>query len=202
MGTPTELLALGGAYADLVRVQQQPGAVPIEGAFEPEAPGDDAVNLLLPIEELSLQATSEGRLTAWHAPSGCVMPVTPVRAFPLTAPERALCLVDERGHEIACIDDIRTVSPELRTLIQADLERREFRPVVQSIDHVEVRTTHSEWQVTTDRGQAKFSLEDEEQVRALGNGRYVVVDQGGTRFIVPNAQKLDKASQRRLHRFA
>jgi hypothetical protein len=65
-----------------------------------------------------------------------------------------------------------------------------------------VRTTHSEWQVVTDRGRATFSLEDEEQVRALGDGRYVIVDQGGTRFIIPDARKLDRKSERALHRFA
>jgi ATP-binding cassette, subfamily B, bacterial len=202
-GAPADLLAQGGAYAELVRAQQQPGTAPIDATIVPQDLECDAgTTTLIPIDELAITHTPEQGLAACHAPTGRRVAVLPVRGFPLTNPDRAICLVDERGHEIACIDDLANLDPIARELVESALSCREFRPTIQRIDRIEVGTTHSEWTVATDRGKTSFRLEDEEQVRSLGDGRYVIVDQGGTRFLVPDVRQLDKQSRRALSRFA
>ncbi|MGE5786347.1 MAG: DUF1854 domain-containing protein [Myxococcales bacterium] len=202
VGTPQELLAKGGAYADLVHAQQQPGAAPVDASLEsPETQPEPEVSLL-PIEQLTFVRGPESGLTIRDQRSARSYRVVPVRSCPLTAPDHAICLLDERGHELACIDDLLQLDAETRATIEAELATREFRPVIQRIDQIDVHTTHSRWHVTTDRGQVAFSLEDEEQVRALSNGRYVIIDQGGTRFVIPSVECLDAKSRRALHRFA
>lgn len=202
IGTPSELLARGGAYAELVRAQQQPGAAPIDASIDPQELNETETTTLLPFEELSLRHNADGGLIVMHRQSDRAFEVAPVRSFPLTAPHRAVCLVDKRGHEIGCIDDLKAIDAKTRDLIESELACREFRPIIQRIDHIEVKTTHSKWLVDTDRGSATFTLEDEEQIRSMGDGRFVFVDQGGTRFVVPDASRLDKKSRRALSRFA
>lgn len=202
VGTPQELLAKGGAYAELVHAQQQPGAAPIDAAIEPQEALSDTASPLLPIEQLTFTRNVELGLTVHDRRNDQSHRVVPVRSCPLTAPDLAICLLDERGHELACIDDLTQLEPTARDVIETELATREFRPVIQSIDQIDVHTTHSRWLVTTDRGQVAFNLEDEEQVRALPNRRYVIIDQGGTRFVIPDVQHLDVKSRRALHRFA
>lgn len=202
VGTPAELLAKGGAYAELVHAQQQPGAAPIDAAIDaPEIANADTVSPLLPLSELRFEARGRG-LEALHVPTRQTLTLVPVRSCPLTAPQRAICLLDERGHERACIDDLTSVDADTRQKLEAALASREFRPVILHIDRVDVHTTHSRWHVTTNRGPVAFNLEDEEQVRCFGDGRYVITDQGGTRFMIPDARTMDKTSRKALHRFA
>lgn len=203
VGAPAELLAKGGAYADLVQAQQQPGAAPIDVAIEPEEIAQaDATSPLIPVQELQFSAGGSRGLVALHAATNCHYSLIPVRSCPLTAPERAICLLDERGHEVACIEDLSSLDSATRQVLEADLARREFRPIIQRIGQIDVHTTHSRWHVTTDRGCVAFNLEDEEQVRSLGDNRYVIIDQGGTRFMIPDLRQLDKSSRKALHRFA
>jgi ATP-binding cassette subfamily B protein len=202
VGTPAELLAQGGAYADLVRAQQQPGATPIDAATESGEPIEEPANSLIPIDELELSDAATGALSAHQRGTGREFSLTPVRSFPLTAPTRAICLIDARGHELACIDDLATTDATTRSCVERHLSNHEFRPYVHRIERVDVHTTHSEWHVETDRGKATLSIEDEEQVRALGDGRYVINDHGGTRFVVPNLAQLDRKSRKALSRFA
>jgi hypothetical protein len=174
----------------------------LDAAIDSGDTEEQDANATFAFEETSLHADDDRRLRLSHPPSSRHWFVIPVRAFPLTAPNRAICLLDDRGHEISYIDDLNELATATRELIESDLASREFRPIVQHIDRIDVLTTHAQWHVTTDRGQVSFAIEDEEQVRALGDGRYVIVDQSGTRFVVPNLQGLDSKSRRALHRFA
>ncbi|HEY5955596.1 MAG TPA: DUF1854 domain-containing protein [Polyangiaceae bacterium] len=202
VGTPVELLARGGAYADLVRAQQQPGAAPIDAPVDLPELTEEPKTTLLPLGELELLERGDNSLAAVHVATQREFLVTPVRSFPLTAPTRAICLVDPRGHEVGYVDDLGSVDENTRRCIESRLADHEFRPVVHRIERIDVHTTHSEWRVITDRGAASLSIEDEEQVRALGDGRYVINDHGGTRFVVPNANQLDRMSRKALSRFA
>jgi hypothetical protein len=69
------------------------------------------------------------------------------------------------------------------------------------IDDIVVKTTHSEWHVTTDRGSQVFSVEDEEQIRVLSEHRVVIVDQEGTRYVIADVKALSPKSRKLLQRF-
>lgn len=202
-GPPAELLAQGGAYAELVRAQQQPGAGSIdsltmagetEETLEPPA-------LFAPFEAFVLEADAEGGLRLARRDSGEVTEVVAVRAFPLTAPSFAICLMDAGGREISCIEQLEALEPKLRARVERALGLREFRPRLLEIERIDVKSTHSEWHVRTDRGASVFHVEDEEQIRSLDEQRLVIVDQGGTRYLADNIQELSPKSRKLLSRF-
>src|SRR5689334_23136983 len=62
--------------------------------------------------------------------------VTPVRMFPFSDPNRWLSITDATGREIVCVEDLSDLSPPIREVLQTDLSRREFVPVIHQIVRV------------------------------------------------------------------
>ena len=128
--------------------------------------------------------------------------VTPVRAFPIGAPDEGLSLVGADGHERLCVDRLSQLAPEDRRLIDEELALREFVPTIQRIVSVSGFTTPSTWQLETDRGPAQLVLKAEEDIRRLGSRtRLLIASSEGLQFKVPDTSALDKASRKLLERF-
>lgn len=128
--------------------------------------------------------------------------VTPVRAFPIGAPDEGLSLVGADGHERLWVDRLSQLAPEDRRLIDEELALREFVPTIQRIVSVSGFTTPSTWQLETDRGPAQLVLKAEEDIRRLGSRtRLLIASSEGLQFKVPDTGALDKASRKLLERF-
>jgi hypothetical protein len=127
--------------------------------------------------------------------------VTPVRAFPLSAPEAGVALVSTDGHEAAWIPDLTALPHEARVLIEAELAPREFTPEIGRLVSVSSFATPSVWDVETDRGDTSFVLKGEEDIRRLGRSSLLIADSFGVQFLVRDIGALDKASRRLLDRF-
>ncbi len=128
--------------------------------------------------------------------------VTPVRAFPIGAPNEGLSLVGADGHERLWVDRLSQLAPEDRRLIDEELALREFVPTIQRIVSVSGFTTPSTWQLETDRGPAQLVLKAEEDIRRLGSRtRLLIASSEGLQFKVPDTSALDKASRKLLERF-
>ncbi len=128
--------------------------------------------------------------------------VTPVRAFPIGAPDEGLSLVGADGHERLWVDRLSQLAPEDRRLIDEELAVREFVPTIQRIVSVSGFTTPSIWQLETDRGPAQLVLKAEEDIRRLGSRtRLLIASSEGLQFKVPDTSALDKASRKLLERF-
>lgn len=125
----------------------------------------------------------------------------PVRLFPLTEPRRWISLVDEKGREAACIDDLGALDPEQRVIVEAALARRDFVPVVKRITAIKRATEGHEWHVETDRGPTVFRIETDESIQSLGGARLVILDKAGTRYLIPDVAALDHDSRRKLERY-
>jgi len=123
------------------------------------------------------------------------------RCFPLTDPERFVALTDQRGHELVCLDDPSELDTESRAALFGALGAATFLPVIRKIETVTPLDARFEWHVDTDRGRVSFVLEQEEHVRPLEEGRYVVTDSHGMRYLIEQAAALDTASRRLLGRF-
>jgi hypothetical protein len=124
-----------------------------------------------------------------------------VRAFPISDPSRAISLCDAEGHEILCIDDLGSLSPEIRQLLEEELARREFVPTIQRIVAVSGDMEPCEWHVETDHGATTFTLDSEDEVRLLDLHQATVVDIHGIRYLIPDIRRLDAASRRILERY-
>jgi hypothetical protein len=128
--------------------------------------------------------------------------VRPVRAFPISAPDGCLSLCDAEGHELLLISDRSRLPAELRRIIEEELSRSEFMPVVVHIGRVLADRNPSQWQIVTDRGPTSFLMEDaDNDVRRLGPTRILLVDTHGVRYLIPDTRRLDAASRRILDRY-
>lgn len=127
--------------------------------------------------------------------------IIPVRAFPITSPERGIALVDQGGHELAWIDQLEDLADELRRLVEVDLASREFIPEIKHIHDVSSFATPSVWSVETDRGKTSFILRGEESIRRLSPPALLISDRHGIHFLIRDRFALDRSSRRILDRF-
>jgi hypothetical protein len=142
-----------------------------------------------------------GKLVLTNAEGEEFVGVAPVRSFPVQAPSRGISLVREGGKEVAWIDDLSEVSPEVRALVTEELEGREFMPEIQSIKGVSSFATPSTWRVKTDRGDTEFVLKGEEDIRRLGAYSLLIADSHGIHFLIRDMFAIDKGSRKILDRF-
>ena len=127
--------------------------------------------------------------------------VTPVRVFPFSAPDQWLSITSVSGREIVCIEDPSCLSPAVREVLEADLSRREFVPVIQRIIRVSSILEPCEWLVDTNRGRTTFVLKSEDDVRRLGPNQALILDSSGVRYLIADIKGLDAASRRVLERY-
>lgn len=151
---------------------------------------------------LRLERNAHGRLVLSLADGSCHEGVTPVRAFPITAPEQGLSLVAGDGKEALWVEHMDALQPEVRALIEEELAAREFVPTILRILGVSGFATPSTWEVETDKGPTQLVLKAEEDIRRLsGRSNLLITGQDGVQFRVPDSGRLDKASRKLLERF-
>jgi hypothetical protein len=126
--------------------------------------------------------------------------VEPVRAFPISDPERLVSVLDDRGHELVCIDDLTALPPEVADLVRQELADREFLPTVERVVSVNRSKEPHVWDVITDRGPVQFLMR-EDDIRRLGPTRAILVDMHGVRYYIPDGRQLDAKSRRFLSQF-
>lgn len=141
-----------------------------------------------------------GRLL-WTGADGSREPVMPVRAFPLTDPDRGISLVGADGRERAWIDHLGELPEPARVLLADELAPRDFAPVMLQLRSVSSFGVPSTWDVRTDRGDTRFVLKAEEDIRRLEGGALLIASAHGLQFCVPDPKTLDRASRKLLERF-
>ena len=127
--------------------------------------------------------------------------VTPVRAFPLAAPNEGLSIVSVDGHELSWVDRLTDLAADARQLIEEELAVREFTPSISRIAKVSTFSTPSTWDVITDRGQTQLILKSEDDIRRLAEGQLLIASSSGLQYRIHNWLDLDKASKKLLERF-
>ena len=155
-----------------------------------------------PLAQFQLERTAFGDLVWTGAQGQRVSGVLPVRAFPIQAPQDGISLVDPEGHEVAWFAQFEAIPEPARSLIEEELARREFMPVIQRIAAVSGFSTPCTWIVDTDRGRAEFVLRGDEDIRRIGSAHALLIaDAHGIHYLVPDQLALDAHSKRVLDRF-
>src|SRR4051794_30081324 len=88
-----------------------------------------------------------GRLVLTDARGRQYVGVEPVRAFPISDPRRGIALCDAEAREIHWIDDLDALPEPTRQLLEEDLTRRQFLPILHRILSVSNPLEPSEWEV-------------------------------------------------------
>jgi hypothetical protein len=149
----------------------------------------------------NLRRDAFGKLVLTDAAGEEHVGVVPVRAFPIQSPNQGISLVRDGGKEVAWIDDMATLDPQLRSLVQSELDGREFMPEISAIVAVSSFATPCTWTVKTDRGDTEFTLKGEEDMRRIGETSLIIADAHGIQFLIRDMFTIDKNSRRILDRF-
>jgi Domain of unknown function (DUF1854) len=128
-------------------------------------------------------------------------PVTALRAYPVSAPDSGVALMDVDGHEIVWIDQLAQLDGALRSLVEQALNEREFLPEILQLTEVSSFATPSTWSVVTDRGATQFLLKGEEDIRRLTGTVLLINDADGVQFMIRDLAAMDKHSRKLLDRF-
>jgi hypothetical protein len=129
------------------------------------------------------------------------VPVTALRAYPVSAPDAGVALMDADGHEIVWIEALAQLDPALRSQMLQALNEREFLPEIIQLTDVSSFATPCTWSVVTDRGVTQFLLKGEEDIRRLTGTVLLVNDVNGVQFMIRDLTAMDKHSRKLLDRF-
>lgn len=202
-GTHAELLALGGEYARLQRAQQKAQASLEEAPEAPSEPEEAAPALHAPAPaELALTWSPETDTLRADTREAAGVTVSARRCFPLSNPDRFISLVDARGHELCCVEAPAELPAGSRQALEQALAATELLPQVTQIEAMREEATQSTWQVVTDRGPRGFVVEQEDHIRRLADGRFLITDQHGMRYLIPRPEQLDPKSRKLFSPFA
>ncbi len=152
--------------------------------------------------EILLTRNAHGRLCL-TLPDGTVHEtLTPVRAFPIAAPDEGISLVGSDGKEVYWIERLSDMAQPMRLLLEEDFAVREFVPEVLRIVTIDSISVPSVWTVETDRGTTQLGLKAEEDIRKL-DGRYhlLITSRDGVQYRISDSRQLDKQSQKYLELF-
>jgi hypothetical protein len=127
--------------------------------------------------------------------------VEPVRAFPVSDPDRFVSICDDSGREMHAVSDLRALAPAARAVLEAELARQEFVPIMRRVLQISIESTPVEWEVETDRGHVRFMVNSGDDVRPLGENRALVIDADGIRYMIEDSTQLDRASRRLLEHY-
>ncbi|MCU0782398.1 MAG: DUF1854 domain-containing protein [Akkermansiaceae bacterium] len=122
--------------------------------------------------------------------------VLPARMFPLTDPDGWLTLRDRQGRELLCLCGMDAVAAELRPLIEEELNRLVFTPVITGIRRTTPFGDHVRMFIETDRGVTDITVASADIHRLAGN-RILLKDVHGIRYLIPDWHAL-KPQDRRL----
>lgn len=149
----------------------------------------------------SLIRDSLGRLVFIDDAGAQHVDVHAVRAFPITAPNAGISLMDSAGKELFWFTSLAAIPEEDRALLLEELAAREFMPIIEQISSVSSYATPSIWVVQTDRGETRLRLNGEENIRRVAGNTLLISDANGVQYLVRDSSQLDKQSRKLLDRF-
>lgn len=151
--------------------------------------------------ELRLQRDPSGQLIYTDAAGNEHHNVHAVRAYPISAPDEAISLLGEDGHELLWIDKLTDLSASSRSIVEIELASREFMPKITSIRSVSSYATPSIWTIVTDRGDTTLTLKAEDHIRRLNDTALLITDSQGISFLIEDSVTLDRQSKKLLDKF-
>lgn len=149
----------------------------------------------------TLHRDTFGKLVMTDAGGQVFEGVAPVRAFPIQSPDEGISLVLGNGKEVAWIDHVDALPEPTRSLLQEELEGREFMPEIARVKSVSSFATPCTWYVDTDRGETQFVLKGEEDIRRIGAASLLIADNHGIHFLIRDMFNIDKTTRKILDRF-
>jgi hypothetical protein len=158
-------------------------------------PGNDRI---LNPSEIRIARDPFGGLTLFRAGQESASGLKPVRAFPLTAPDRYISLVDRENREVGVIRDLHELDSSSKRVLQEELELAYLMPKILQIRSVVSVHGMTTWELETDRGPRTIYVRERTDIRRLRGRRVVMTDTTGMKYEIPDWRALDLRSQELL----
>lgn len=114
------------------------------------------------------------------------------RMFPFTVERGYISVRTVEGKEIGVIKSIDDFPKETVKLIEIELERRYFTPVIEKINSIREEFGYYYWDTMTSAGPRRFTVRREAQsVITINNRRILIVDVDGNRFEIPDYKAVE-----------
>lgn len=124
------------------------------------------------------------------------------RAFPFDFPYSYISVLDLDSRELGLIKDVDEFDSEVAAMLRAELDRKYYTPVIKQILSVKDKFGYSYWKVVTDEGELSFALHDTfRSLLKVGGTRIFVNDIDGNRYEIPDIEKLDHKSYKKIELF-
>ncbi len=108
--------------------------------------------------------------------------VVPIRSFPISMRDKYISIRDMKGNELGIIKDPKELDKESYKVLEEEIYKRYFVPVILKIRSIRDKLGIVEWEVITDRGFRKFltrsihdSIEETDRgfiIKDIENNRY------------------------------
>ncbi len=124
------------------------------------------------------------------------------RAFPFDLPYSYISVLDIDSAEIGVIADIDALGEENAAMLKAELDRKYYTPIINRIISVKEKFGYSYWKVMTDEGELDLTLHDTfRSLLKVGGTRIFINDMDGNRYEIPDIEKLDRKSYKKIELF-
>ncbi len=105
------------------------------------------------------------------------------RMFPFSHKNRMISVKEPGGAEIGIIRDMDDFPEIVRAILEKELDRRYFTPVVTGINRIREEYGQIYWEVETDRGRSSFTIRSSDRsVQQLPDGSCIITDPEGNRY--------------------
>ena len=121
------------------------------------------------------------------------------RALPFTAPGQYLCVADMEDKEVAVLESLALFDDDARTLLEAELDIRYFYPEVTKIASIKEKSGAYYFSLTAGGRESTVTVKDiSKNLKQLGEGKLILTDVDGNRYLIPDVYKIQKKSLRML----
>ena len=128
-----------------------------------------------------------------------------LRAFPMSDADHYISVREvsphksDRGKEVGMIVDLHTFDEESVSLINEELDRRYFFPVIEKIYSIKEKFGYYYWDIETNAGRSTVILNDPfNRIKTLETGVVQMTSVDGIQMIIPDPKKLDPASYKKI----
>ena len=121
------------------------------------------------------------------------------RAFPFDHPEDYISVQDADKNEIGMISSLSIFPEESGALLRAELARKYYAPQISAILSLRDRYGYAYLSAASDAGEITFTLRDAARsILKVDEKRVVITDIDGNRYEIPDVEKLDRKSFKKI----
>lgn len=121
------------------------------------------------------------------------------RAFPFDMPDAYITVFDGDSREIGMIRSISEFPREEQEILRRELARAYYMPEILKILSMKEHFGFSYWHVKTATGDVEFTLQDTyRSILHVSPTHLIFLDVNSNRFEIPDVERLDRKSYRKL----